>query len=113
MSDSFITALIADDEPLGRDLVRHMLSAHPDIRVVCECSDGEKTLAGIKRHAPRLVFLDIKMPRLDGVALLQKIPPENRPLIVFITAHDAYALRAFAAEAFDYRLPERFGGSPA
>jgi len=104
MSEPAISALIVDDEPLGRDLVRHMLAAHRDIRVVAECADGEKALAAIKRHAPQLVFLDVKMPRLDGIALLQRLAPDHRPLIVFITAHDAYALRAFEAPALDYLL---------
>ncbi len=104
MSEPTITALIVDDEPLGRDLVRHMLAAHRDIRVVAECTDGEKALAAIKRHAPQLVLLDVKMPRLDGVALLERLEANDRPLIVFITAHDAFALRAFDAHALDYLL---------
>jgi two-component system, LytTR family, response regulator len=104
MPDPAITALIVDDEPLGRDLVRHMLTAHADFRVAAECSDGEKALAAIKRHTPRVVFLDIKMPRLDGMALLDRLDPATRPLVVFITAHDTYAIKAFAEHAFDYLL---------
>ena len=104
MSELTISALIVDDEPLGRDLVRHMLATHRDLRVVAECADGEKALAAIKRHTPQLVFLDVKMPRLDGIALLQRLPTDHRPLIVFITAHDAYALRAFQEHALDYLL---------
>ena len=104
MTDASITALIADDEPLGRDLLRHMLGNQADFRVVAECSDGEKALTAIKRFAPRVAFLDIKMPRLDGMTLLEHLAPEVRPLIVFITAHDAYALKAFEAHAFDYLL---------
>ena len=104
MSDSSTTALIVDDEPLGRDLVRHMLSSHPRIRVVAECSDGEKALAAIKRHAPRLVFLDVKMPRLGGIDLLEQLDRDARPLVVFITAHDSFAVRAFQQNAFDYLL---------
>ena len=104
MPDAFITTLIVDDEPLGRDLIRHMLAAHPDVRVIAECGDGEKALAAIQRHAPRLVFLDIKMPRLDGMALLQQLDPGSRPHIVFVTAHDTFAIRAFEANAFDYLL---------
>jgi two-component system LytT family response regulator len=99
-----ITTLIVDDEPLGRDLVRHMLATHLDFRVLAECGDGEKALAAIKRHAPQLVFLDIKMPRLDGMALVERLEPEARPLIIFITAHDSYAIKAFAEHAFDYLL---------
>ena len=104
MNDSVIKAIIVDDEPLGRDLLRHMLAAHPEVRIVAECGDGEKALAAIKRHAPRLVFLDIKMPRLDGMGLLQHLDPDRRPLIIFITAHDSYAIKAFEAHAFDYLL---------
>jgi two-component system LytT family response regulator len=104
MSEPSITALIVDDEPLGRDLVRNMLAAHRDIRVVAECSDGEKALAAIKRHNPQLVFLDVKMPRLDGIQLLGRLDPAHRPLTIFLTAHDAYALRAFEEHALDYLL---------
>jgi two-component system LytT family response regulator len=105
MSDAAsITALIVDDEPLGRDLVRHMLAAHADFHVVGECGDGEKALAAIKRHTPQVVFLDIKMPRLDGMSLLDRLPASVRPLVVFITAHDRYAIQAFAENAFDYLL---------
>jgi two-component system, LytTR family, response regulator len=99
-----ITAVIVDDEPLGRDLVRHMLASHPDVTVVAECGDGERALAAVKRHAPRLVFLDIRMPRIDGIDLLQRLDPDARPLVVFITAHDGYAIKAFDAHAFDYLL---------
>lgn len=99
-----ITTLIVDDEPLGRDLLRHMLARHPDFRVVGECADGEKALAAVRRHAPQLVLLDIKMPRLDGMSLLQQLEADARPLVVFITAHDTYALQAFEAHAFDYLL---------
>jgi two-component system, LytTR family, response regulator len=104
MSEPSISTVIVDDEPLGRDLVRNMLAAHSEFRIAAECGDGEKALAEIKRHKPHVVFLDIKMPRLDGMTLLQRIEPEHRPLIVFITAHDAYAIKAFEAHAFDYLL---------
>ena len=104
MSEAAITTLIVDDEPLGRDLVRHMLAAHGRFHVVAECGDGEKALAAIRRHAPRVVFLDIKMPRLDGMSLVQRLEAGPRPLIVFITARDDYAIQAFQADAFDYVL---------
>lgn len=104
MPEPTITALIVDDEPLGRDLVRHLLAAHEDFQVIGECGDGEKAAAAIKRHAPRVVFLDIGMPRLDGMSLLQQLPAEARPLVVFITAHEAFAIQAFAEHAFDYLL---------
>lgn len=104
MTPAPITALIVDDEPLGRDLVRNMLAAHPDIVIVAECPDGEKAQVDIRRHAPHVVFLDVKMPRLDGVELLRRLPAEGRPLIVFITAYDSYALHAFEGQALDYLL---------
>lgn len=104
MTPAPITALIVDDEPLGRDLVRNMLAAHPDVNVLAECADGEKAQAAIRQFAPQVVFLDVKMPRLDGVGLLRRLPAENRPLIVFITAHDSYALHAFEGQALDYLL---------
>lgn len=99
-----IATLIADDEPPGRELLRHLLAAHPQFRIVAECSDGEKAFAAIKRHAPRVAFLDIKMPRLDGMTVLERLEPANRPLVVFTTAHDNFAVKAFAAHAFDYLL---------
>jgi two-component system LytT family response regulator len=104
MPDLAISALIVDDEVLGRELVRHMLRRHPEFHVIAECGDGEKALVAVKRHAPRVVFLDIKMPRLDGMSLLQRLAPESRPLIVLITAHDGYAIKAFEADVFDYLL---------
>jgi two-component system LytT family response regulator len=104
MPEASISTLIVDDEPLGRDLVRHMLSCHPEFQIVAECGDGEKAAAALKRHAPQLVFLDIRMPQLDGMSLLQRLDPAAQPIVVFITAHDAYAIKAFEAHAFDYLL---------
>src|SRR5215212_8397310 len=104
MSDRKISVLIADDEALGRQLVHRMLGAHGDFYVVAECNDGEKTLAAIKRHRPALVFLDIQIPKLDGPPVLQRLEADARPLIVFITAFDVYAIKAFEAQALDYLL---------
>lgn len=101
---NLISTVIADDEPPGRALLRHLLAAHPDFQIVAECSDGEKALAALRRHAPRVAFLDIKMPRLDGLAVLGRLDPAASPLVVFTTAHDAYAIKAFAEHAFDYLL---------
>jgi two-component system, LytTR family, response regulator len=104
MSERKISALIADDEALGRQLIRRMLCPHADVQVVAECNDGEKALAAIKRHRPALVFLDIQMPKLNGLAVLQRLDVQSRPLVVFITAYDAYAIKAFEAQALDYLL---------
>jgi two-component system, LytTR family, response regulator len=101
-----ISALIVDDESLGRDLVRHMLQAHPDIQVAGECADGVKALAAIKRLDPTIVFLDIRMPKVDGIDLLDRLATSSgqHPLIVFITAYEEYAVKAFEAHALDYLL---------
>jgi two-component system, LytTR family, response regulator len=101
-----ISALIVDDESLGRDLVRHMLQAHPDIQVVGECADGVKAMAAIKRLDPTIVFLDIRMPKVDGIDLLGRLATNSgqHPLIVFITAYEEYAIKAFEAHALDYLL---------
>lgn len=99
-----ISALLVDDEPLGRDVLRHMLRGHADVRIVGECGDGEKALALIRRRRPDLVFLDVRMPGLGGLEVLARLQDEARPLIVFVTAYDAYALKAIEAQALDYLL---------
>jgi two-component system LytT family response regulator len=98
-----IRALLADDEPLARERLRSLIAAESDIELVAECVDGGDALAGIELHDPELLFLDIQMPELDGFEVLQALvsPP---PAIVFVTAYDAYALRAFEVAAVDYLL---------
>lgn len=97
--------LIADDEPLARERIRMMLASRPEYEIVAESGDGAATVEAIAEHAPHLVFLDIRMPELDGfevvAAVEQSAPP---PAIVFTTAFDAYALQAFGAGAIDYLL---------
>jgi two-component system LytT family response regulator len=104
MTPRSITALIVDDEPLGRELIRHMLGAHADIQVVGEYGDGEKALAALRRRRPDVVFLDVRMPRIDGLEVLSRLQVDGRPLVVFVTAYDAYAVKAFEAQALDYLL---------
>lgn len=99
-----ITALIVDDEVLSRDVVRFMLKRHFDVKVVEECSNGEEALQAIKEHRPQLIFLDIKMPGIDGFKLKSKISEVDRPFIVFITAYSEYAIKAFDVDALDYLL---------
>jgi two-component system LytT family response regulator len=99
-----IRVLIVDDEPAARGAIRTLLADDPDVVVVAECADGHSALEAIRADAPDLVFLDIQMPGLDGFALLHQLDPAELPVIVFVTAYDRYALRAFEAHALDYLL---------
>jgi two-component system LytT family response regulator len=100
-----IRTLIADDEPLARTRVRMMLEGRSGYEVVAECADGPETVEGIIAHTPALVFLDIKMPALDGFDVLEALDAAQiPPAIVFVTAFDAYAIKAFDISAVDYLL---------
>ncbi len=99
-----IRALIVDDEPLPRERIRMLLDAHEDVVVIGECGDGKEALLAIQDHAPDLVFLDIQMPELDGFGVLRALPEAERPIIIFITAYDEYAIDAFETGALDYVL---------
>lgn len=96
--------VIVDDEPSARRAVRECCEREPDLRVVGEYGDGESALAGIRAHRPQLVFLDIQMERMTGLALARALDPQALPLIVFVTAYDQYALEAFEVSATDYLL---------
>jgi two-component system LytT family response regulator len=97
-----IRVVIADDEPPARRGLLRMLAGHADIAVVGECSHGGEALQAIRTARPDLVFLDVQMPVLDGFEVLRALAPEPLPLIVFITAFDEYAVRAFEIHAIDY-----------
>jgi len=99
-----VRTLIADDELLARERLRQLLAAQPEIELVGECSDGREAVAEIRKKTPDLIFLDIQMPELDGFAVLDAIKLEPMPVIVFVTAHDKFALRAFEVHAVDYLL---------
>jgi two-component system, LytTR family, response regulator len=99
-----IRTVIVDDEELGRERVRMMLSSHPDIEIVAECSDGPDAVKTIERERPNLVFLDVQMPGMDGFEVLESIEVDPIPAVVFVTAHDDYALRAFDIHALDFLL---------
>ena len=99
-----IRTLIVDDEPLARRRLRAFLRPEPDIEVVGECGNGEEAVASIRKLRPDLVFLDIQMPGMDGFAVLAALDPRHLPLIVFVTAHDQYAVQAFERRALDYLL---------
>jgi two-component system LytT family response regulator len=99
-----IRTLVVDDEPMARERVRSLLAGQPDIEVVGECIDGSQAVAAIDRLSPELVFMDVQMPVLDGFEVLRAVSPEHMPLVVFTTAYDEYALRAFEVHALDYLL---------
>jgi two-component system, LytTR family, response regulator len=104
--------LVVDDEaPARRKLVR-MLAAAPDVEVAGEAKDGVAAVEAIRKLSPALVFLDIRMPGLDGFGVVEQVGPEKMPPVVFVTAYDEYALKAFEVQALDYLLkpvsPRRF-----
>ncbi len=99
-----IRTLIVDDEPAARDGMRHLLTADPEIDLTGECANGREAAAAIRDTAPDLVFLDVQMPELDGFGVLREVGVERAPTVVFVTAFDQYALRAFDVHAIDYLL---------
>ena len=96
--------LIADDEPLGRARLRMLLAEEPWIEIIAECPDGPSAIAAIEKLRPELVFLDIQMPGGSGFDVIQAIGPARMPFVIFVTAFDRYALRAFDVHALDYLL---------
>ncbi len=99
-----IRAILVDDEPLGRERIRTLLSDVPDVELVAECADGREALEAVERVNPDLMFLDVQMPELDGFDVLDALDPETRPFVIFVTAYDQYAIRAFDVHALDYLL---------
>jgi len=99
-----ITTLIVDDEPLARERLAGMLAAEPDIEVIGQCRDGEEAVKAIIEQTPDLVFLDIQMPQMNGFEVIDAVGGDRMPLVIFVTAHDQHALRAFEVRALDYLL---------
>src|SRR5580658_3845681 len=99
-----IRTLIVDDEPLARERLRQLLRDEPQIEIAGECSNGLEAVGAIRATRPGLVFLDIQMPELDGFSVLNSLSEAEMPVIVFVTAHDEFALRAFEVHAADYLL---------
>jgi two-component system, LytTR family, response regulator len=99
-----IRTIIADDENLARKKLRVLLNAECGVTVVAECKDGKQAIAAVQAHKPDLLLLDIQMPDLDGFQVQEKIPAEQMPVVIFTTAYDQYAIRAFETHALDYLL---------
>ena len=101
---SRMNIIIADDEPLARKKLRILLASEAGVEVVVECRDGKQTIAAVRSHKPDLLLLDIQMPDVDGFQVLRHIPLDEMPIVIFTTAYDQYAVRAFEAHALDYLL---------
>jgi two-component system, LytTR family, response regulator len=99
-----IRALIVDDEPLARRRIRSLLAHDSSVEVIGECSDGHQAVSSITELTPDLVFLDIQMPAMDGFEVIKTIGAERMPTVIFVTAYDQYALKAFEVNALDYLL---------
>lgn len=99
-----IRVLIVDDEPLAREGIRMRLEPAPDLEIIGECRNGREAVAAILRDMPDLVFLDIQMPRMDGFAVIEAVGTQRMPHVIFVTAYDEHALRAFEVHALDYLL---------
>jgi len=104
MNRDLIKVLVVDDEPLARALIIELLKGFEEFQIIGECSNGKEALKFIKRNSPDLVFLDVQMPEMDGFGVLKEIQDETLPAIVFVTAYDQYAIRAFDFHAVDYLL---------
>jgi two-component system, LytTR family, response regulator len=99
-----VRVVVADDEPIGRQRLIRLLQAEPETEVVAACADGEEAVQAIREHLPDVVLLDIQMPQLDGFEVVAALGEAQQPSVIFVTAHDQYALRAFEVRAFDYLL---------
>lgn len=97
-----IKVILIDDEPLAREIIKSYLKHFEDIQVVQECNDGFEGVKAIQQHEPDLIFLDIQMPKINGFEMLELI--EKKPDVIFITAYDSYAIKAFETNAVDYLL---------
>jgi len=103
-SESRIRAIIVDDESLARTGLAMRLEQFPQIDLVAVCQNGKEALTAIAEHTPDIVFLDIQMPGMTGLEVVEKLQQDNMPMIIFVTAYDAFAVDAFSANAVDYLL---------
>jgi two-component system, LytTR family, response regulator len=110
-----VRVLLVDDEPLAREMLREMLSQDQDVKIVGECVSGHEAVEAIRSLNPDLIFLDVQMPELGGFEVLEALGTKVVPHVIFVTAYDQYAVRAFEVHALDYLLKpfdrERFEGS--
>jgi two-component system LytT family response regulator len=96
--------VIADDEPPARQTLRLLMAREKDFEIVAECTHGEETIAAVAEHRPDVLFLDVRMPGMDGFDVLRRLPPDALPAVVFVTAYDHYAPQAFERHAIEYLL---------
>lgn len=99
-----IRVLLVDDEPLAREMIREMLENDPEVEIVGECVNGAEAVEAIKEHAPDLLFLDVQMPEASGFEVLETVKNGQMPHVIFVTAYDQFAVRAFEVHALDYLL---------
>jgi two-component system LytT family response regulator len=99
-----LTTLVVDDEPLARDGLRMLLAEEPTVATVLEANGGREAVTVIRNKRPDLVFLDVQMPEMDGLSVVKEIGADRMPAVVFVTAHDQYAIQAFELNAIDYLL---------
>jgi len=98
-----LNAIIVDDEPFARETLKAALENFPDIEILAECVNGFEAVQAVQKHQPQLLFLDIQMPKLDGLDVVELLG-KDAPFVIFVTSYDEYALKAFEAEALDYIL---------
>src|SRR6187402_2266314 len=99
-----IRVLVTDDEPIARRRIRRFLRAESNVEVIGEASNGREAIEAIRQHNPDLVFLDVQMPDVDGFGVVQALGADQMPAVIFVTAYDEYALKAFEVNALDYLL---------
>lgn len=99
-----IRVIVVDDEPLAREKIRELVKDDPELEIIQECVNGTEAVAAIQAHNPDLVLLDVQMPEISGFAVLEALKSERLPLVIFVTAYDQYAVRAFEVHALDYLL---------
>lgn len=99
-----LRVVVAEDEPAARRQLVRLLKRHDDVDVLAECANGEEAVAAVRQLTPNVLFLDIQMPGLDGFDVVRALPRDALPVVVFVTAHDSYAVQAFEVHALDYLL---------